>query len=91
MTVFSNILVLCVSAGIFFLFFKHFKLQALVSTIALAPIFQMDNLTTGPPIAHKPIPIPVKCQVLLMRKFKPMGSPSNNSHQKEDPLNPQKQ
>ena len=35
MTIFSTILVICVSAGIFFLLFKHLKLHALVSTIAL--------------------------------------------------------
>ena len=33
---------LFVSAGIFFLLFKHFKLQAVVSTIALAPIAKVD-------------------------------------------------
>ena len=42
MMIFYTILVICVSAGIFFLLFKHFKLQALVSTIALAPIAKVD-------------------------------------------------
>ena len=42
MTIFTSILMLCVSAGIVFLLFKHFKLQALVATIALAPIAKVD-------------------------------------------------
>ena len=42
MTIFSTILVLCVSAGIFFHLFKHFKLQPLVSSIALAPVAKVD-------------------------------------------------
>ena len=42
MTIISTILVICVSAGILFLLFKHFELQTLVSTIGLAPVAKVD-------------------------------------------------
>ena len=28
-------------------------------------LFQIDITTTGPPIAHKPYPIPIKCQIFI--------------------------
>ena len=64
---------------------------------------QMDIPTSGLPTACKPYPISAKMSnvcgkinkvigkcMLHIKKFKPMGSVSNYSTQKPDPLNSQK-